>query len=151
MLPVLICLDIINFVSFTIWTFDGLFAHPKLAPTLLDAFLPVCRGVINELCKLKCALGCLWTRECVFSNFTTWKTCGMCGGSQDFLQRGLAGCGLAPTCRLAPFSSLVFEQQSHKQETCIKSLSSLTQCSALSVDQRSSRGSLMTKSSVGVS
>lgn len=74
-----------------------------------------------------------------FASFTTWKTCGMCGGSQDFLQRGLAGCGLEPTCRFAPWSSLVFEQQSHKQETCIKSLSSLAQYSALSVDQRSGR------------
>lgn len=48
------------------WTFNRLFAHPKLAPTLLDVFLAVCRGVTNELCKSKCALGCLWTRECVF-------------------------------------------------------------------------------------
>lgn len=85
-------------------------------------------------------------RVCLAS-FTSWKTSGMCGGSQDFLQRGLAGCGLEPTCRFAPLSSLVFEQQSHKQEMCIKSLSSL----ALSVDQRSSRALSMIQSNRGVS
>lgn len=75
---------------------------------VLPTLLAVCR----------CALGA-WRPSERLATFTRWEVMWDVQRKATLPPQRPAGCGSEPTCRFAPSSSLLLQQQSHKQEMCI--------------------------------